>query len=318
MAQQVIAFYNGFKYPILGLGTWKSTPDQVTQAVKDAIDIGYRHFDCAAIYRNEKNVGKGIAAKIKEGVIKREDIFVTSKLWNTKHRPEQVEPALRKTLNDLGLETLDLYLMHSPMAFKDTGDLDDIFPQDADGNILTEDTDYLDTWHAMEHLVKKGLVKNIGVSNFNSEQIERLIKNSETKPVTNQVECHPYLNQIKLTEFCKTRGITITAYSSFGAPDRPDVSPDEPRVLEDPTIKELADKYKKSPAQIILRHQIQLEHIVIPKSVTKSRMQENFNIFDFELSPQDMNTMNNLNRNFRFIDRFNLGKHKYFPFHIEF
>lgn len=114
----------------------------------------------------------------------------------------------------------------------------------------------------MEHLVKKGLVKNIGVSNFNSEQIERLIKNSEIKPVTNQVECHPYLNQIKLSEFCKSKGVTITAYSSFGAPDRPDVPSDEPRVLEDPTIKELADKYKKSPAQIILRHQVHISESI--------------------------------------------------------
>lgn len=135
-------------------------------------------------------------------------------------------------------------------------DGDDLFPKNSDGNFITEDTDYLDTWHAMESLVEKGLVKSIGVSNFNAQQIERLLFNSKIKPVTNQVECHPYLNQRKLSEFCKSKGITITAYSPFGAPDRPDADPNEPILLQDSTIKELAAKYKKSVAQIILRHRV--------------------------------------------------------------
>ncbi|XP_054016546.1 aldo-keto reductase family 1 member B1-like isoform X1 [Hylaeus anthracinus] len=317
MAQQTVKFNNGNTYPILGLGTWKSKPNEVTQAVKDAIDVGYRHIDCAYVYQNETEVGAAITTKIKEGVIKRENIFVTSKLWNTYHRPERVEPALRKTLSDLGLQYLDLYLMHSPMAYKDG---DKIFPTDSDGNILIEDTDYLDTWHAMESLVEKGLVKNIGVSNFNSQQIERVLSNCKIKPVTNQVECHPYLNQKKLSDFCKTKGVTITAYSSFGAPDRPNADQNEPRILEDPKIKEIAAKYKKSPAQIVLRHQVQWGHLVIPKSVTKSRIQENLDIFDFEINAEDMNALNDLNCNRRYISRvgFRLQHHKYYPLHIEF
>ncbi|XP_053977898.1 aldo-keto reductase family 1 member B1-like isoform X2 [Hylaeus volcanicus] len=315
MAQQTVKFNNGNTYPILGLGTWKSKPNEVTQAVKDAIDVGYRHIDCAYVYQNETEVGAAITTKIKEGVIKRENIFVTSKLWNTYHRPERVEPALRKTLSDLGLQYLDLYLMHSPMAFKDS---DKIFPTDSDGNILIEDTDYLDTWHAMESLVEKGLVKNIGVSNFNSQQIERVLSNCKIKPVTNQVECHPYLNQKKLSDFCKTKGVTITAYSSFGAPDRPNADQNEPRILEDPKIKEIAAKYKKSPAQIVLRHQVQWGHLVIPKSVTKSRIQENLDIFDFEINAEDMNALNDLNCNRRYISRVGLQHHKYYPLHIEF
>ncbi|XP_017889598.1 aldose reductase-like [Ceratina calcarata] len=315
MAQPTVKFNNGNSCPALGLGTWKSKPSEVTQAVKDAIDVGYRHFDCARVYQNEKEVGEAIAAKIKEGVIKREDIFVTSKLWNTDHQPDRVEPALKKTLSDLGLQYLDLYLMHSPMGFK-AGD--EFFPQDAEGNLIADDTDYIDTWHAMEKLIKQGLVKNIGVSNFDIKQVERLLANSTIKPVTNQVECHPYFDQKKLSEFCNSKGITITAYSPFAAPDRPFAEANEPLVLEDAKLKEIAGKYKKSAAQVALRYQIQRGHIVIPKSVTKSRIQENFNIFDFELSPEDVDAINKLNRN-RIVcfkpDRFK--GHKYFPIMLD-
>lgn len=164
---------------------FQSKPGEVTQAVKDAIDIGYRHLDCAHVYGNEKEVGEAIAAKIAEGVIKREDLFITSKLWNTYHKTELVEVNLRKTLSDLGIEYLDLYLIHWPMAYKDGSNN---FPQTPEGKpLLDDDVDYLDTWKGMEAVLAKGLVKNIGVSNFNSEQIDRLIKNSKVKPVVNQV-----------------------------------------------------------------------------------------------------------------------------------
>ncbi|CAK9795121.1 Aldo-keto reductase family 1 member B10 [Anthophora plagiata] len=313
MAVPVVKFYNGNVYPILGLGTWKSKPNQVTQAVKDAIDIGYRHVDCAFVYENEKEVGEAIAAKIKEGVVKREDLFITSKLWNTFHKPELVETGLQKTLKNLGLQYLDLYLMHSPVAFPPG---EEIFPKDDDGNLLTDDTDYVDTWLAMEKLVKKGLVKNIGISNFNQEQIERLLEKCTIKPVTNQVECHPYLTVKEDSDFCKSKGITITAYSPFASPDRSFAKPNEPLVLEDPTLTELAAKYKKSTAQIALRYQTQRGHIVIPKSVTKSRIQQNFEIFDFELSPKDMQSIDNLNRNRRvcYVPEGPHTNHKYFPY----
>lgn len=165
--------------------TKKSKPGEVTQAVKDAIDIGYRHIDCAHVYGNEKEVGEAIKAKIADGVVKREDLFITSKLWNTYHKPELVEIAIKKTLNDLGLNYLDLYLIHWPFAYKDGPEN---FPQNAEGKPFIDDSvDYLDTWKGMEGVFEKKLTKNIGISNFNSEQIERLLKNCRVKPVTNQV-----------------------------------------------------------------------------------------------------------------------------------
>ncbi|XP_033203327.1 aldo-keto reductase 1B-like [Bombus vancouverensis nearcticus] len=315
MAQQIVKFNNGNTCPILGLGTWQSKPNEVIQAVKDAIDIGYRHLDCAPVYGNEPEVGAAVAAKIKEGVIKREDIFITSKLWNTNHQPDLVEPALKKTLNNLGLEYLDLYLMHTPMGFKPG---DDPFPKDADDKSINDDTDYVDTWHAMENLVKKGLVKNIGVSNFNYQQMERILSNCTIKPVTNQIECHPYLIEKKVCDFCNSKGVLITAYCPFA---KPGLSVDEPVLLEDSTITALATKCKKTPAQVVLRYQIQRGHIVIPKSVTKSRIQENFNIFDFELSSEDMDTINSMNCNKRVglrPENFRFSHHKYFPYNTEF
>lgn len=156
----------------------------MTQAVSDAIDIGYRHIDCAYAYRNETEVGVAIKSKIDQGVIKRDDLFVTSKLWNTFHQPNLVEGAIKETLANLGLEYLDLYLIHWPIAYKEGGD---IFPRDAQENVIFSNVDYLDTWKAMENVLKKGLTKNIGISNFNSIQIQRLIDNCQVKPVVNQV-----------------------------------------------------------------------------------------------------------------------------------
>lgn len=217
--------------------------------------------------------------------MKRQDLFITSKLWNTFHRPDLVEPAIKKTLSDLGLEYLDLYLIHWPMAYKEG---DDLFPKNADDSPALSNVDYVDTWKAMEALVSKGLAKNIGVSNFNSEQIDRLLKNCSIKPVTNQVnisfiqfivmynecifilnstfimyiivhlqiECHPYLTQKKLSDFCKQKDILITAYSPLGSPDRPWAKPDDPKLLDDKKLGELAKKYNKTPAQVLIRYQV--------------------------------------------------------------
>ncbi|XP_025836020.1 aldose reductase-like [Agrilus planipennis] len=175
---------NGLEIPILGLGTWKSKPGEVTQAVKDAIDAGYRHIDCAWIYGNEKEIGEAIKAKIDEKIVKREDLFIVSKLWCTFHKPEAVEPALKQSLTALGLDYLDLYLMHAPFDFKPG---DEKFPRDENNQVIPEGVDYVDTWKAMEQVYKKGLVKSIGVSNFNKRQIERLLELTTVVPVTNQV-----------------------------------------------------------------------------------------------------------------------------------
>lgn len=220
-----------------------------------------------------------------EGVIKREDIFVVSKLWNTDHRADLVRGACETTLKNLNLAYLDLYLIHWPFAY---GEGDILFPSDASGKIIFSEVDYLDSWKEMEKLVDAGLVKSIGVSNFNKKQLERVLANSRIKPVVNQFECHPYLTQHKLSAFCKKNNVAVTSYSPLGSPSRPWAQPGDPVILEEAKIKEIAAKYKKDTANILIRYQIERGHIVIPKSVTKSRIISNFNVFDFKLSPEDI------------------------------
>ncbi|KAF2887894.1 hypothetical protein ILUMI_18279 [Ignelater luminosus] len=299
-----IKFNNGVIFPVLGLGTWQGPPGkeaEVGQAVKDAIDLGYRHFDCAHVYQNEKIIGDAIAAKIADGTVKRKELFITSKLWNTYHRPDMVEPALRVTLKNLGLDYLDLYLVHWPHCFKEG---DELAPKDPDtGKIIFSDVDYVDTWKAMEEIHKK-----------------RLLMHARVTPVTNQIECHPYLNQKKLRDFCTQRGITITAYSPLGSPERPWQKPGDPDVLNDAQIKKIGEKYGKSPAQVLLRYQIQLGNAAIPKSSNKQRLADNINLFDFELSPEDMKFINTFDCNGRICPNADAKEHPYYPFqpHIEF
>ncbi|CAH0730664.1 unnamed protein product, partial [Brenthis ino] len=316
MASKVpcVKLENGNECPILGIGTWKSKPGEVTQAVKDAIDIGYRHIDCAYIYGNEKEVGEAVTEKIASGVVKREDLFITSKLWNTFHRPDLVRGILLQTLKNLNLKYLDLYLIHWPQAYKEDGEL---FPTDESGKIQFSEVDYIDTWKAMEPLVAEGLVRSIGVSNFNSKQIQRLLDSASVKPVVNQVECHPYLNQSKLKAFCEARGIKLTAYSPLGSPDRPWAKPDEPQLMDDQKLKQIANRLGKTVAQVLIRYQIDRGVIVIPKSVTRSRIESNFNVFDFTLSPADMKEIDSFDCNGRFVPMTASLGHKYHPFENE-
>ncbi|XP_077378109.1 aldo-keto reductase family 1 member A1-A isoform X1 [Festucalex cinctus] len=297
----------GQKMPTVGLGTWKSTPGQVKQAVLTALDCGYRHIDCAAAYGNEQEVGEALALRVGPGkALRREQVFVTSKLWNTKHDPSDVEEACRTTLAHLGLTYVDLYLMHWPMAFQPGKEL---MPRREDGSLCYSDTHYTDTWAAMEELVDRGLVKAIGLSNFNARQMNDIIVMARHRPVVNQVECHPYLSQADLLAHCqlcsymclRSVAVCLTAYSPLGSGDRPWASTEEPCLLQDPRLGELSQRHRKTPAQIILRWHIQRGVVCIPKSVTPSRIHQNLHVFDFCLSEDDMKLMDALNRSQRFI-----------------
>ncbi|XP_053726922.1 aldo-keto reductase family 1 member A1-A [Synchiropus splendidus] len=317
-----VTLSTGQRMPTVGLGTWKSGPGQVKQAVLAALDCGYRHIDCAAVYGNEEEVGEALALRVGAGKdVRRDEIFVTSKLWNTKHEPEDVEEACRSSLAHLGLAYLDLYLMHWPMAFRRGKEL---MPRREDGSIRYSHTHYRDTWIAMETLVDKGLVKAIGLSNFNARQTDDILSIARHKPVVNQVECHPYLSQTDLLAHCRSVGVCVTAYSPLGSGDRPWASSEEPRLLDDPRLAAIAQRNGKTSAQVILRWHLQRGVVCIPKSVTASRIQQNLQLFDFSLSNQDMKLIDSIDQNHRFIvptiqrggeTVWRDAEHPHFPFH---
>ncbi|XP_017059742.1 aldo-keto reductase family 1 member B1 [Drosophila ficusphila] len=304
---------NGKNMPIVGLGTWRSPPEVVTQAVKDAVDIGYRHFDCAHIYGNEAQVGAALREKIDEGVVTRDQLFITSKLWNTHHKPELVRPACETSMRNLGVDYLDLYLMHWPMAYK-SGDV--LYPTCPDTNkAVFEDIDYVDTWRAMEDLVDEGLCQAIGVSNFNEQQITRLLSLAKLKPVVLQIECHPYLSQKPLITLCYDNAIAVTAYSCLGSGHTPYEKPGAYPLLQHPTILAIAEKYERTPAQVLLRYQTQSGIIVIPRSVSKHHMQDNFKrIWDFGLAIDDIKAIHDLDCNGRFMTMKAAYGHPHHPF----
>jgi len=313
-----ITMSNGITIPQFGLGTWKSKPGEVDAAVRAAIDCGYRHIDCALVYQNENEVGSAIKAKIDEGVVKREDLFVTSKIWNTFHTKAKVEECLRRTLASLQTDYVDLLLIHWPMGY-DESNANELFPKDAEGKWMYSNVDYLETWAGMELVYSLGLAKAIGISNFNSKQIERLLAHAKVRPMMHQFEVHPYFNNEKLIRFCQGQGIPVTGYSPLGSPDRPWAQPGDPVLLEDPNVVKLAEKHKKTPAQILIRFELQRGIVVIPKSVTPSRIASNKEVFDFELSDDDMKVIMGFDRpDGRSCHLIWMNDHPLWPFKEEF
>ncbi|XP_075711911.1 prostaglandin F synthase 2-like [Rhinoderma darwinii] len=316
-----ITLNDGHKIPVVGLGTYapqEFSKSLAEEAVKVALEVGYQHIDSAFIYSNEVEIGRAINAKITDGTVKREDVFYTTKLWLTFQSPELVRPALEKSLKDLKMDYVDLFLIHHPVEFKPG---DNLNPTDESGKVIYHNTDIRDTWKAMEDCKKAGLVKSIGVSNFNHKQLELILNmpGLRYKPVCNQVECHLYLDQSKLLEFCKSHDIVLEAYGVLGSTrDVNWIDQTAPILLEDPILNAIAKKHGRSPAQVAMRHMLQRGIVVLAKSFKPERIKQNLEVFEFKLSEGEMKSLNGLNQNRRFVDISQWKDHPKFPLHEEY
>ena len=298
------------KMPAIGLGLWKIARDDTAEMVRSAIAEGYQHLDSAADYGNEAEVGEGLQAALSDGLVRREDLWITSKLWNTFHRPEHVRAACERTLKDLRLSELDLYLIHFPIALQYV-DFDTRYPPEwiadpaAENPVMAPDAVPLsDTWGAMEELVHAGLVKEIGVCNYNTGLLHDLMAYSQIKPAMLQIESHPYLTQERLLRAAAQYDIAVTAFSPLGALSYLELNMADmgESVLEQAAVKEAAARVDRTPAQVVLRWGIQRGTAVIPKTSRVERLKENQLLFDFDLNEAEMSAISALNRNRRFND----------------
>ncbi|KAM3077905.1 D-xylose reductase [Clarireedia jacksonii] len=308
MASPTIKLSSGHPMPQVGFGLWKVDKKTCADTVYNAIKTGYRLFDGACDYGNEKEAGEGVKRAISEGLVQRSDLFIVSKLWNSFHDQERVGPIAKKQLADWGIDYFDLYIMHFPVALRYV-DPEVRYPpgweySDKAGDVQQSKATIQETWQAMEKLVDEGLAKSIGVSNFQGALLIDLLRYARVRPATLQIEHHPYLVQETLLKLAESEGIAVTAYSSFGPQSFVELGWDSahntPTLFEHDVIKKIADKTKKSTAQVLLRWATQRGLAVIPKSNNQSRLEANLHVTDFDLEADDIKAISALDRNLRF------------------
>lgn len=292
-------FAHGDQLPLLGLGTWKSEPGQVYQAVREAIKIGYRHIDCAAAYGNEAEVGRALGDAVRERQVTRAELWITSKLWCNAHGRDNVAPALQKTLTDLQLDYLDLYLIHWPIPLKPSVS----FPSTASDFMPPDQVPLHSTWAGMEAAVSAGMTRHIGLSNCSAKKLRELSPHCRIQPEVNQVELHPLLQQPELLTYCAAAGIHVTAYSPLGSSDRPAFvkAADAPVLLENAVIRSIAEAHGRTPAQVLLAWHLQRGISTTPKSVNPARLRENFAAAELRLTDADMKRIGALDQGYRLL-----------------
>ncbi|KOS23341.1 NAD(P)H-dependent D-xylose reductase xyl1 [Escovopsis weberi] len=303
----VIKLNSGHNMPLVGFGLWKVDNAICADTIYNAIKAGYRLFDGACDYGNERECGEGVARAIKEGIVKREDLFITSKLWQTFHEEHRIEPIVRRQLADWQIDYFDLFLVHFPVALEYV-DPEVRYPPgwfyDGVGEVRWSKATNQETWHGMEALVRKGLARSIGISNFQSQTIYDLLKYATIRPAVLQIELHPYMQQSGIVRLAKAEGIAVTAYSSFGPSSfielGLEVAKNMKSLLQHDLIAEIAKKHGKTTAQVLLRWATQREIAVIPKTSRQAIMTQNLECVNFDLDEDDMRRIASLNQNIKF------------------